>query len=85
MGFYNLAKEGRDDDLFRLVLVINSDNVVKALELMNGANMFSVVQAPKVSREAIVGKCGEAEAFVEVFDDCDGCIGAALDYLSDGK
>ena len=81
VGFYNLAKEGRDDDLFRLVLVINSDNAVKALELMNGGNMFSVVQAPKVSREAIVGKYGED--FARVFDDCDSCIGVALDYLSD--
>jgi len=81
VGFYNLAKEGRDDDLFRLVLVINSDNAVKALKLMNGGNMFSVVQAPKVSREAIVGKYGDD--FAKVFDDCDGCIGVALDYLSD--
>ena len=81
VGFYNLVKEGRDDDLFRLVLVINSDNAVKALKLMNGGNMFSIVQAPKVSREAIVGEYGEA--FAKVFDDCDGCIGVALDYLSD--
>lgn len=81
VGLYNLAKEGRDDRLFRLVLVINSDNAVKALKLMNGGNMFSVVQAPKVSREAIVGKYGED--FAKVFDDCDGCIGVALDYLSD--
>ncbi len=44
--------------------------------------MFSVVQAPKVSREAIVGKYGED--FAKVFDDCDGCTtGVALDYLSD--
>ena len=48
---------------------------------MNGGNMFSVVQAPKVSREAIFGKYGED--FAKVFDDCDGCIGVALDYLSD--
>jgi hypothetical protein len=81
VGFYNLAKEGRDDDLFRLVLVINSDNAVKALELINGGNMFDVIEAPKVSREAIVGKYGED--FAKVFDDCDGCIGVALDYLSD--
>ena len=81
VGFYNLAKEGRDDYLFRLVLVINSDNAVKALKLLNAGNMFSIIQAPKVSREAIVDTYGED--FAKVFDDCDGCIGVALDYLSD--
>ncbi len=53
VGFYNLAKETRDDDMLRLVLVINSDNAVKALKLMNGGDMFSVIQAPKVSRDAV--------------------------------
>lgn len=81
VGFYNLVKEGRDDDLFRLVLVINTENAVKALKLMNGGNMFSIIQAPKVSREAVVIEYGEN--FATVFDDCDGCIGVALDYLSD--
>lgn len=81
VGFYNLVKEGRDDDLFRPVLVINSDNAVKALKLLNDGNTFSIVQATKVSREAIVAKYGEDSA--KVFDDCDGCIGVALDYLSD--
>ncbi len=83
VGFYNLAKEGRDDDLFRLVVVINSDNAVKALELMNGGNMFDVIEAPKVSREAIVSKFGED--FAKTFDECDGCIGVALDFLADKK
>ena len=83
VGFYNLAKEGRDDDLFRLVLVINSVNAVKALELMNGGNMFDVIEAPKVSREAIVNKFGEE--FAKTFDECDGCIGVALDFLVDKK
>ncbi len=83
VGFYNLAKEGRDDDLFRLVLVINSDNAVKALELMNGGNMFSIIQAPKVSRDAVVANYGED--FAKIFDECDSCIGIALDYLSDEK
>ncbi len=83
VGFYNLAKEGRDDDLFRLVLVINTDNAVKALELMNGGNMFDVIEAPKVSREAIVSKFGED--FAKTFDECDGCIGVALDFLTDKK
>ena len=83
VGLYNLAKEGRDDRLFRLVLVINSDNAVKALELMNGGNMFDVIEAPKVSREAIVSKFGED--FAKTFDECDGCIGVALDFLADKK
>ena len=83
VGLYNLAKEGRDDRLFRLVLVINSDNAVKALELMNGGNMFDVIEAPKVSREAIVSNFGEE--FSKTFDECDGCIGVALDFQADKK
>jgi len=65
------------------VLVINSDNAVKALELMNGGNLFSIIQAPKVSRKAVVGKYGEE--FAKIFDECDECIGVALDYLCDEK
>eukprot|EP00981_Chlorochromonas_danica_P014897 scaffold9386_cov154-Ochromonas_danica.AAC.4 len=83
VGFYNLVKEGRDDDLFRLVLVINTENAVKALELMNGGNMFDVITAPKVSREAVVEHYGDE--FAKVFDDCDCCIGVALDYVADKK
>jgi hypothetical protein len=83
VGFYNLVKESRDTGLLRLVLVINSDNAVKALKLMNGGNMFSIIQAPKVTREAVVGKYGEE--FAKTFDECDGCIGVALDYLSDDE
>jgi hypothetical protein len=81
MGFYNLAKKGRDTDLFRLVVVINTENAVNALKLMNGGNMFTIIQAPKVSREAVVDAYGER--FAEVFDDCDSCIGIALDYTED--
>jgi hypothetical protein len=83
VGFYNLVKEGRDDDLYRLVLVINTENAVKALELMNGGNMFDVITAPKVSRDAVAEHYGEE--FAKVFDDCDCCIGVALDYLADKK
>jgi len=81
VGFYNLVKEGRDEDLFRLVLVINTENAVRALKLMNGGNMFTIIQAPKVSREAVVAVYGEK--FAKVFDDCDSCIGVALDYADD--
>ena len=81
VGFYNLVKEGRDDDLFRLVLVINTENAVKALKLMFGGNMFTIIRAPNVSREAVVAVYGES--FAKIFDDCDSCIGVALDYTTD--
>jgi hypothetical protein len=81
VGFYNLVKEARDDGIFRLVLVINSENAVKALQLMNAGNMFDIVRAPKVSRAAVVKYYGED--FAKVFDDCDSCIGVALDYMTD--
>lgn len=81
MGFYNLAKKGRDTDLFHLVLVINTENAVNALKLMNGGNMFTIIQAPKVSREAVVAAYDES--FAKIFDDCDSCIGIALDYITD--
>jgi hypothetical protein len=77
--FYNIVKWARDKDLFILVLVINSDNAVKALELMHGGNMFSFIRAPKVSRDAVVSEYGEK--FANIFDECDSCIGVALDYV----
>ena len=81
VGFYNLVKEGRDNDLFRLVFVINSSNAINALKMLNGGNMFSFIQAPKVSREAVVSQYGEE--FAKIFDECDSCIGIAMDYLND--
>lgn len=42
---------------------------MKALELMNGGNMFDVITAPKVSRDPVVEHYGEE--FAKVFDDCD--------------
>jgi hypothetical protein len=78
---YDLVKEARDDDHYRLVLIINTKNAVKALKLMNGGNMFDVIEAPKVSREAVVEHYGDD--FAKIFDDCDGCIGVALDYVAD--
>ena len=79
--FYYLAKDARDTDLFRLVLVINSEHAVNALELINDANMFTYIETPKASREAVVKKYGED--FARIFDDCDGSIGIALDYAYD--
>ena len=79
--FLNLAKMCRDTDLLRLVLVIDSENAVNALKLINGGGMFSIVQVPKVSREAVVDQYGKE--FAKIFDECDGCIGVAFDYLYD--
>jgi hypothetical protein len=83
VGFYNLVKRARDNKVVKLVLVINSENAVKALKLMNGGNMFSIIQAPKVSRDAVVLQYGDE--FAKISDYCDGCIGVALDYLSDDE
>ncbi len=81
IALYDLVKETRDDKVFRLVLIINTQQAVKALKLLNGGNMFSVIQAPKVSRDAVVGEYGEE--FAKIFKDCDDCIGVALDYQYD--
>lgn len=83
VSFYNLAKQARDNDLFRLILVINTENAVKALELMNGGSMFDIIQGPKVSRKAVEKSYGEN--FAQIFDDCNGCIGVAMDYVADKK
>ena len=40
--------------------------------------MFDVIRAPKVSRDEILKNYGEE--FTKIFDDCDGCIGVAMDY-----
>jgi hypothetical protein len=81
IALHDLVKEARDDKVFRLVLVINSQHAVNALKLLNGGNMFSFIQAPKVSRDAVVGEYGEEVA--RIFNDCDDCIGVALDYQYD--
>jgi len=64
--------------LFRLVLIINSENAVNALKLLNGGNMFEVIMAPKVSQDAVSGVYGKE--FSQTFEDCGGCIGIALDF-----
>eukprot|EP01036_Dinobryon_divergens_P033825 gene33826-43707_t len=69
--FYNLAKEARDTDLFRLVLLVNTENGVKALKLMNGGNIRDVVEK------------SYGENLAQIFDDCNGCIGVAMDYVFD--
>lgn len=81
VSFHSLAKKNKNTDLVLLVLVINTENAVKALELMYGGNMFTIIQAPKVSREAVVINYGED--FAKIFDDCNSCIGVALDYVDD--
>lgn len=81
LEFDDLFKCARDKDLVRLVLVVNTEKAVKALELVNDGCMFEIVRGPKVSREAVEAAHGEAVA--KIFDDCDGCIGVAMDYLRD--
>ena len=76
--FYMLAKLGRDDDTHRLVLIINTENAVEALKLINGGDMFEVFRAPKVSKDAVIRY--EGEEFVQIFEDCNNCIGIAQDY-----
>ena len=54
-----------------------------SLELMNGGNMFDIIQGPKVSRDAVEKSYGVNVA--QIFDDCNGCIAVAMDYVSDKK
>jgi hypothetical protein len=79
--FYHLAKQGRDDDTFRLVLLINTENAVESLKLLNGGNMFEFVHAPKVSKDAVIKYHGED--FAKIFEECDNCIGVAQDYVTE--
>lgn len=41
--FYNLVKGCLDNNLYKLVLVVNSENSINALKLLNGGNMFDVM------------------------------------------
>ena len=79
--FYHLAKQGRDDDTFRLVLLINTENAVESLKLLNGGNMFEFVHVPKVSKDAVIKYHGED--FAKIFEECDNCIGVAQDYVTE--
>jgi hypothetical protein len=79
IGVYNLVKGARDHKTVQLILVINSENAVKSLKLMNGGNMFDIIYAPKVTRNAVVKEYGEE--FAKIFDACDSCLGVALDYV----
>lgn len=77
--FDELVRLAEDTDLLRLVFVINSMNAVKALQLMYRGDMIDIIKLPKLSRKAVVAKYGES--FGNIFDDCDGNIGMALDYV----
>ena len=79
--FYKLAKKGRDTDAFRLVLIINTENAVESLKLINGGNMFEVVRAPKVTKDAVLRYHGKE--FAQIFEDCDNCIGIAEDFVTE--
>lgn len=81
VGVYNLVKGARDHKTVQLILVINSENAVKSLKLMNGGNVFDIIYAPKVTRNAVVKEYGEE--FAKIFDACDSCLGVALDYVRD--
>jgi hypothetical protein len=78
-----LTKELNDQCHYRLVLVVCTENAVKALELIHedGTRMLQTIQTPNVSREAVVESYGES--FAKVFDDCDSCIGIAVDYRTE--
>jgi hypothetical protein len=78
---FNLVKKGRDRDLFRLVILIVSDNSAKALNLIHGKEMFDIIEAPKVSKEAVQQEFGDE--FQKVFEDCDDSLGIAIDYIND--
>jgi hypothetical protein len=79
VGVYNLVKGARDHKTVQLILVINSENAVKSLKLMNGGDVFDIIYAPKVTRNAVVKEYGEE--FAKIFDACDSCLGVALDYV----
>ena len=81
LEFYKLAKKARDTDAFRLVLIINTENVVESLKLINGGNLFEVVCAPKVTKDAVLRYHGEE--FAQIFRDCDNCIGIAEDFVTE--
>jgi hypothetical protein len=67
--------------VFRLVILIVSDNSAKALNLIHGKEMFDIIEAPKVSKEAVQQELGDE--FQKVFEDCDDSLGIAIDYIND--
>lgn len=78
--FYLLVKEARDHNSHRLVLIINTEYALKALKLLNGGNLFDFVQAPMVSKDAVMKEYDGT--FVQVFEDCENCSGTALDFVT---
>jgi hypothetical protein len=79
-SFTQLAIEANDENLIQFIVIINSENAKKALEMIyGGRDLFTFLQVPKISRQAVVAHYGED--FAKIFDDCDGNIGLAQQYF----
>lgn len=76
-AFHQLIREAKDNDLIRLVFIVNTENAVKSMQLV-GSEMYDVFKVPGVSEKAVAEQFGDE--FAKNFVDCDSSIGITLDY-----
>ena len=79
--FSSLIQLSNNSNIVKIIFIVNSNNAIKALNLIYGKHMYDIIYTPKVDINAI--KTQYNQEFVQIFADCNSNIGISDDYISD--